>query len=89
MITLMSNCGYCIVAPFMPLEFESKGISPEATGFIFAFYSVAIMVGSPFMGYIIEKFGRRKTILFGIAVMGLSFIAFGLLTHIDVGNTKT
>ena len=85
----MSNCGYCIIAPFMPLEFEKKGISPQATGFIFAFYSVAIMVGSPFMGYVISKFGRRKTILSGIALMGFSFIAFGLLAFIDVSTTKT
>ena len=73
----------------MPLEFEKKGISPQATGFIFAFYSVAIMVGSPFMGYVISKFGRRKTILSGIALMGFSFIAFGLLAFIDVSTTKT
>jgi MFS family permease len=40
------------------------------------------------MGYVISKYGRRKTILGGIALMGMSFIAFGLLTFIDVSTTR-
>jgi len=85
---MLSSCGFCIIAPFMPLEFENKGIGPQTTGFIFAIYSVAIIVGSPCMGYVISKYGRRKTILGGIALMGMSFIAFGLLTFIDVSTTR-
>jgi len=85
----MSNSGYGIIAPFMPLEFESKGISPHATGLIFAFYSTSVIFGSPFMSTIFAKFGRRPTILSGAAIMGISFISFGFLNYIDVSSTKT
>jgi len=45
-----ANIAYAIIAPILPLEYESRNISPEMIGCIFAIYSVSIIFGSPFIG---------------------------------------
>lgn len=34
-ITTLSNCAYALIAPFMPLEFERKGVPLSLSGYIF------------------------------------------------------
>ena len=79
----MSNGAYSIVGPFMPLEFMRKGLSEGVTGWVFAVYSVAVIIFSPFMGQVIGKLGRRKTIICGLVLMGIAFIAFGAISYIE------
>jgi hypothetical protein len=50
---MLANSAYSIVAPFLPIEFVQKGVSNTVTGYIFAIYSVAVVVVSPFMCLII------------------------------------
>jgi predicted MFS family arabinose efflux permease len=38
--------GYALIAPFLPLEFNDKGISAGAQGAIFAIYAVGVVVWS-------------------------------------------
>jgi hypothetical protein len=35
LVSALSNCGYALIAPFLPLEFESKGVSLTLMGYIF------------------------------------------------------
>jgi MFS family permease len=51
-------------------------------GYIFAFYSIAVVIFSPFIGKIVGRSGRRNLITFGVFLMGVSFILFGLAAHI-------
>jgi len=39
-----------MIAPFLPVEFEEKGISGQWVGMIFAVYSVAVIIFSPMVG---------------------------------------
>jgi len=55
-------------------------------GYIFAIYSVAVIFGSPLVGNMMKKFGRRNPIQFGMLLMGSAFITFGLMELIE--NTK-
>jgi MFS family permease len=80
---ILSNCSYMIVAPFMPLEFESKGITTELVGIIFAAYPVGVIVLSPIIGKMIEFTGRKCWIVGGLFSMGLIFIIFGLLQKLS------
>ena len=77
-VTMLANAAYSIVAPFLPVEYERRGLSSQVTGYIFAIYSVAVIIGSPFIGHMMQKTGRRCLISTGLMLMGLSFIAFGL-----------
>ena len=53
MATLISNTAYALVAPFLPLEFEHKGISSSMVGFIFAVYSLAVIFCSPMVSKLV------------------------------------
>ena len=80
--TLISNTAYALIAPFLPIEFEAKGISNANIGYIFAIYSVAIIIFSPFVGTAYSSFGYKKLIGFGLVQMGLCFIFLGLVSQI-------
>jgi len=77
--TLISNSAYALIAPFLPLEFKAVGISGEMIGLMFAIYSVAVIICSPFVGKTVELVGNTNMISMGIAVMGLAFVLFGFI----------
>ncbi len=79
MSTLVSNTGYALIAPFLPLEFDRKGISTTMVGFIFAIYSLAIILSSPFVGAAIHRFGTNKLINGGLFSMGLCFFLLAFI----------
>ena len=75
----MFNCvSYSIVAPFMPLQFEKKGIDSSLTGWIFMVYSVFAVLTAQGVGPILKKFGRRNVITFGLLLGFASNLAYGL-----------
>jgi len=80
--TLISNSAYALIAPFLPLEFKEKGISGEMIGLMFAIYSVAVIICSPFVGKSVEVVGNTNMISLGIAIMGVAFILFGFIPQI-------
>jgi hypothetical protein len=43
---LISNISYIVIAPFLPLEFTSKGVGIDALGVIFAAFPVASILAS-------------------------------------------
>ena len=91
LITLVSNSAYAIMAPFLPFEFDKKNISQSLIGYIFAIYSLAVIVSSPILGYLIAHIGRRPLIRLGVFLMGFSFIIFATLdkmqnTYLYVGG---
>ena len=81
--TFISNSAYALVAPFLPLEFETKGISDYYIGLIFAIYSVAVVIISPVIGMVVSKLGTTNLIAGGIAIMGLSFVCFGFVEFLE------
>jgi hypothetical protein len=50
--TLSISC-YSVIAPFMPLEIVKKGADENVIGWIIGVYSLAMIVVSPFMIYVI------------------------------------
>ena len=78
---VISNCSYMIVAPFMPLEFEQKGVSKELVGIVFAAYPIGVILTSPLIGKHLEYTGRSFWIIGGLVFMGILFIGFGLLSQ--------
>ena len=81
--TFISNSAYALVAPFLPLEFESKGISDHYIGLIFAIYSVAVVICSPMIGMTVRQMGTTNLIAGGVVIMGISFICFGFIGSLD------
>ena len=50
-------------------------------------YSVAVIICSPFVGNMVNRFGRRNLVSFGMFLMGFSFILFGLISNINQKET--
>lgn len=53
--SMLSNSGYALIAPFMPVELKNKGISVRWFGYIFGIYSVAVCLISPIIGHLLNK----------------------------------
>ena len=81
--TLISNSAYALVAPFLPLEFERKGISGTYVGMIFAFYSFAVIIISPMVGTFVDRVGAKNLLAAGLGVMGIAFVCFGFIESME------
>ena len=77
--SLLASSAYALIAPFFPLELEEKGISDQNIGFIFSIYSLAVIIFSPPVGRYLEVVGYTKMLIAGLALMGTTFIAFGII----------
>ena len=66
-----------ILSPFV----VSLGAGAVYTGVILGSYSLVNMVGNIAAGPIIDIYGRRRTIIFGMAVAGISVGAYSLVSH--------
>ena len=86
-ITALTNSAYAIIAPFLPFEFEKKGVDSSWLGYIFSIYSVAVVIVSPMVGKLIACMGRRNLVILGMIMMGTSFIVFGTLDRFE--DTRT
>ena len=78
--SLIANGSYVLIAPFLPLEFERKGISQEMIGIIFAAFPVGTVITSPIIGAQLENTGRRIWLVGGTITTGIIFVLFGLMS---------
>ena len=64
-VNISSNAAYSSVAPFYPNVAAKKGVDPSYIGFIFAGYSSAMVLMSPFYAPMLNGFGRKKVLMLG------------------------
>ena len=57
LVMILSSTFYALSAPFLPIMFAKKNVSGHYIGFVFASYSVALIIFSPQVGRMIECFG--------------------------------
>lgn len=70
---------YAIIAPFVPGEFRSKGVSIKMIGVIFGSYTIGGIVSSLFVGKFADKTGPKFFLLWGMIVMTICLTMFGML----------
>jgi hypothetical protein len=46
----INNLSYIIIAPFLPIEFQSKGVDGDAMGVIFAAFPLALTAAALLLG---------------------------------------
>lgn len=56
-------------------------------GYVFAIYSLAVIIFSPICGSMIAKVGRIMLIRIGVVAMGLSFLSLGASELIKDSDT--
>lgn len=86
--TLVSNSAYSLIAPFLPIEYEAKGVSPQMVGLVIAIYSLAVVICSPLVGSsLMSRFDKQNLISAGLFTMGVSFVLLGVISNVEDTDT--
>lgn len=89
LIILLSNIfiaflGIGLVIPVMPSLMNIMHLSGKTMGYLVAVFAVAQLVMSPFAGRWVDRYGRKKIIIIGLFLFGVSELIFGLGTNVTV-----
>ncbi|HWI53952.1 MAG TPA: MFS transporter, partial [Symbiobacteriaceae bacterium] len=81
----VSNMGFSLVMPFLPLYVQTMGISGHSvelwTGVIFAATFVSAAVALPYWGRLSDRTGRRPIMIGASIGQGVAVTLMGLATH--------
>jgi len=65
-----------VVVPVLPAYAENLGLSDFQIGFLFAMFSIALVIAAVPIGMLSDRFGRKPFILFGMFAMSGAFIFY-------------
>lgn len=80
MFITMSSIG--LIIPIMPAYLKTFGAAGQVLGFLIAIIAFAQFIFSPLAGNLSDRVGRKKLIIFGLIVTGISQIGFALSGHL-------
>jgi len=80
MFVVMSGIG--LIIPIMPEYLGTFGVAGQALGFLIAMFSFSQFIFAPLAGDLSDKHGRKKLIIIGLIIYGLSQLSFGLSTEL-------
>ena len=73
-----------IVFPFLPIYLHSiRGIPMSTVGLIFPAMGLANIIGSPFSGYLSDRFGRRIVMYIGPLLRSVSHFSLALMAAVN------
>ena len=81
-IVFVDTMFYAAVVPLLPTLTTELHLTKASAGVLTAGYAVGTLVGSIPGGILAERAGPRMTLYVGLALMGASSLAFGLLDNI-------
>ncbi|WP_066300957.1 MFS transporter [Bacillus sp. FJAT-29937] len=89
LIILLSNIfiaflGIGLIIPVMPSFMNIMHLSGKTMGYLVAVFAVAQLLMSPLAGRWVDRYGRKKIIIIGLFLFGISELIFGLGTHVSV-----
>jgi len=81
----IDRLGGALMFPFFMLYITRRfGVGMTQVGILFGLFSIANLVGSMFGGALADRLGRKKMLLFGIVVSGLSSLVMGLVDTFEL-----
>ncbi|MBS4207969.1 MFS transporter [Bacillus sp. FJAT-50079] len=89
LIILLSNLflvflGIGLIIPVMPAFMNMMHLSGSTMGYLFAAFAVAQLIMSPSAGRWVDRYGRKKIIIIGLFLFGLSELIFGIGTNVTI-----
>ncbi|AQT83414.1 MFS transporter [Paenibacillus larvae subsp. pulvifaciens] len=89
LIILLSNIfiaflGIGLIVPVMPSFLNIMHLSGKTMDYLVAAYALAQLLMSPLAGRWVDRYGRKKIIIIGVFLFGISELIFGLGTHVSV-----
>ncbi|WP_338754545.1 MFS transporter [Bacillus sp. FJAT-52991] len=74
--------GISLIIPVMPSFMDMMNLSGKTMGSLVAIFAMAQLIMSPFAGRWVDIYGRKKIIVIGLFIYGISEIIFGLGTNV-------
>ncbi|MCM3341830.1 MFS transporter [Paenibacillus sp. MER TA 81-3] len=89
LLILLSNIfiaflGIGLIIPVMPSFMNIMHLSGKTMGYLVAAFAVAQLIMSPLAGRWVDRYGRKKIIIIGLFLFGVSELIFGLATNVSV-----
>src|SRR4051794_35893344 len=81
-IVLVDTMFFAAITPLLPEYSDKLDLTKSAAGVLSASYAVGGLLGSLPAGWLSARFGVRPTVLLGLALLGVSSIAFGLANDV-------
>jgi len=81
LIMFITFNSFGLIIPVMPTYLKTFGAAGQVLGFIIALFAFGQFLFSPLAGSLSDRYGRKKLIIFGLFVNGISQILFGLSTE--------
>ncbi|MFX1235483.1 MAG: MFS transporter, partial [Promethearchaeota archaeon] len=83
--TFIDTLGRFLLFPFFAIYItEHFNVGLIEVGLLFSIFSAGNIIGGVIGGALADKYGRRKIILFGLVVSGISSISMGLVNDLYV-----
>lgn len=89
LVILLSNIfivflGVGLIIPVMPSFMNIMHLNGQTMGYLMAAFAIAQLIISPLAGRWVDQYGRKKMIIIGLFLFGLSELIFGLGEHVPV-----
>ncbi|MBE9916365.1 MFS transporter [Paenibacillus donghaensis] len=76
--------GVGLIIPVMPSFMDMMHLSGKTMGSLVAVFALSQLLISPFAGRWVDRYGRKKIIIIGLFLFGLSELVFGIGTNVWV-----
>lgn len=73
---------FAAIAPLLPQYVDDLGLSKAAAGVLSASYAAGTLVGSLPAGFVASRTGPRRTVIFGLLLLGCASLTFGFAEQI-------
>jgi MFS family permease len=73
---------FAAIAPLLPDYVEALGLTRAEAGILSAAYAAGTLIGSLPAGFVASRMGPRRTVIYGLLLLGFSSLVFGFAEHI-------
>jgi len=88
LVVFVDLLGFSLILPLLPYYAEQYGATPFVTGLLVASYATASLIGSPILGRISDRYGRRPILLASVFGTLLGFLLLGFAAPLGQGLAR-